>query len=91
MKQMKKSGNKEFDIGFQAGRNEGTMEEAINSLRKKLTDRELDALTIIVWHSDVMQSIRNRLSDLEGKNKEWCDRCEAWVKLPHGCFKKGRK
>lgn len=58
---------KSFTLGFEAGEMDGTLKEAENSLRRRFTSRELDALTLLVWFSPVMQSLRDRITILEKK------------------------
>ena len=54
-----------FTQGREAGINDGEIDEAMRSLKLRFTDRELDALCIIMWFSERMKSIRNRLNKLE--------------------------
>ena len=56
---------KAFELGVQAGTNDGVLSEAVESLKRRFTDAELRAMVYIFWFSDAMQSIRTRLSELE--------------------------
>ena len=46
----------------------GELNEAQQSLLRRFTPNELRAIINIVWLSDVMQSVRDRLDKLEGAN-----------------------
>gem|GEM_PF-4422796 len=62
--------------GLVAGRNEGELKEAKESLKLRFTEREIQALLHWFWHSEMMQSIRDeharvrkRLNEIERRLK----------------------
>ena len=57
--------NRIIKASSEAGHNEGSFEEAQESLKKRFTDRELDVIITMCWQSPMMQEIRNRLYTLE--------------------------
>jgi len=54
---------------LEAGKAEGENLEAVASLKRRFTEREINALILIVWFSEPMQSIRNRIGELERATK----------------------
>ncbi len=48
-----------------AGIQEGTLEEAKESIKRRFTAREIDAILSFMWFSDMMQSIRNQIAGLK--------------------------
>jgi len=56
---------------MECGKDDGQIQEARESLKLKFTERELRQLVLNVWFSDVMDSIRYRIGELEKKVKKF--------------------
>ena len=65
-----------IESGRKAGIQMGSLEEAGESLRRRFTTRELDALVSLFWFSDPMQSIRNDIAKLKESMKDLNDDAE---------------